>query len=172
MTTQNNSVAMLISINRLAQHHGQLESRPLPRQPDQPVFKLAIELLHFFQTIRRSSNRNSPVGMKMIDMGKWKKAVQGCINRSRYHVVPERAQRIHIYHLVFKLHAAIDRKSTRLNSSHGYISYAVFCLKKKMDATGGGLLTASKQFRHCATSKSRSNTASNSTKHKSPHLSG
>src|SRR2546429_6268689 len=27
--------------------------------------------------------------------------------------------------------ANIDRKSTRLNSSHGYISYAVFCLKKK-----------------------------------------
>src|SRR5256884_4755423 len=28
-----------------------------------------------------------------------------------------------------------DRKSTRLNSSHGYISYAVFCLKKKMRST-------------------------------------
>src|SRR5687768_18093943 len=27
--------------------------------------------------------------------------------------------------------AMVDRKSTRLNSSHGYISYAVFCLKKK-----------------------------------------
>src|SRR2546422_5545335 len=27
-----------------------------------------------------------------------------------------------------------DRKSTRLNSSHGYISYAVFCLKKKKGA--------------------------------------
>src|SRR5712675_2077210 len=27
-----------------------------------------------------------------------------------------------------------DRKSTRLNSSHGYISYAVFCLKKKSNA--------------------------------------
>src|SRR2546429_7195847 len=27
--------------------------------------------------------------------------------------------------------SVIDRKSTRLNSSHGYISYAVFCLKKK-----------------------------------------
>src|SRR2546422_5437541 len=27
--------------------------------------------------------------------------------------------------------ALADRKSTRLNSSHGYISYAVFCLKKK-----------------------------------------
>src|SRR2546422_7543790 len=37
-----------------------------------------------------------------------------------------------------------DRKSTRLNSSHGYISYAVFCLKKKIEevlaarAHGGG----------------------------------
>src|SRR2546422_6262081 len=28
-----------------------------------------------------------------------------------------------------------DRKSTRLNSSHGYISYAVFCLKKKKSTT-------------------------------------
>src|SRR3989449_11115726 len=30
---------------------------------------------------------------------------------------------------LFRKHG--DRKSTRLNSSHGYISYAVFCLKKK-----------------------------------------
>src|SRR2546422_10153689 len=30
---------------------------------------------------------------------------------------------------------AEDRKSTRLNSSHGYISYAVFCLKKKKIST-------------------------------------
>src|SRR5687768_18155482 len=30
-----------------------------------------------------------------------------------------------------------DRKSTRRNSSHGYISYAVFCLKKKKDTTSG-----------------------------------
>src|SRR2546429_5692544 len=29
-----------------------------------------------------------------------------------------------------------DRKSTRLNSSHGYISYAVFCLKKKKFTIG------------------------------------
>src|SRR2546422_3166294 len=31
-----------------------------------------------------------------------------------------------------------DRKSTRLNSSHGYISYAVFCLKKKKIETNNG----------------------------------
>src|SRR3989449_10132016 len=30
-----------------------------------------------------------------------------------------------------ELHGVVDRKSTCLNSSHGYISYAVFCLKKK-----------------------------------------
>src|SRR2546422_2457559 len=30
-----------------------------------------------------------------------------------------------------RLDSILDRKSTRLNSSHGYISYAVFCLKKK-----------------------------------------
>src|SRR2546422_3377251 len=30
-----------------------------------------------------------------------------------------------------------DRKSTRLNSSHGYISYAVFCLKKKKLSSQG-----------------------------------
>src|SRR2546429_6567460 len=30
----------------------------------------------------------------------------------------------------YRSFGGIDRKSTRLNSSHGYISYAVFCLKK------------------------------------------
>src|SRR2546422_5516311 len=33
----------------------------------------------------------------------------------------------------------LDRKSTRLNSSHGYISYAVFCLKKKKQPTSWSL---------------------------------
>src|SRR3989442_6141397 len=36
---------------------------------------------------------------------------------------------------------AQDRKSTRLNSSHVRISYAVFCLKKKQPAGGGPALT-------------------------------
>src|SRR2546423_1487338 len=41
-----------------------------------------------------------------------------------------------------------------------------------LNTTGAGFATASKNFKHVATSKSRSNTDSNSTKHKSPHLSG
>src|SRR3712207_8542886 len=36
--------------------------------------------------------------------------------------------------------AALDRKSTRLNSSHANISYAVFCLKKKKPHAGSSLL--------------------------------
>src|SRR5688572_31308941 len=36
--------------------------------------------------------------------------------------------------------SARDRKSTRLNSSHSQISYAVFCLKKKMNERGDGSL--------------------------------
>src|SRR2546430_12424161 len=39
------------------------------------------------------------------------------------HVIDRRAAR--------QLAGSIDRKSTRLNSSHSQISYAVFCLKKK-----------------------------------------
>src|SRR3712207_7555189 len=38
-------------------------------------------------------------------------------------------------------HVAVDRKSTRLNSSHANISYAVFCLKKKKKKS-------TKQFPH------------------------
>src|SRR5207245_3002003 len=36
-----------------------------------------------------------------------------------------------------RLNSRKDRKSTRLNSSHGSISYAVFCLKKKSQSSGG-----------------------------------
>src|SRR2546429_3752697 len=42
---------------------------------------------------------------------------QGRTSRTRHHAAGLQGER--------------DRKSTRLNSSHGYISYAVFCLKKK-----------------------------------------
>src|SRR2546422_3795651 len=41
----------------------------------------------------------------------------------------------------------IDRKSTRLNSSHGYISYAVFCLKKKKKKDT--YVSVRRRKRHC-----------------------
>src|SRR2546430_1043364 len=51
-----------------------------------------------------------------------------------------------------------DRKSTRLNSSHSQISYAVFCLKKKLDAVIHLLMEA----KHCGLRKSRNPTSLNS----------
>src|SRR5207248_9586570 len=71
------------------------------------------------------------------------------------------------------LFRSIRALNGRFNTSitHAY-SIVIGSKHITLNATGGGFLTASKQFRHGATSKSRSNTASNSTKHKSPHLSG
>src|SRR2546422_5196010 len=46
-----------------------------------------------------------------------------------------------------------DRKSTRLNSSHGYISYAVFCLKKKKRAKQHA--RRNRTFPHSATHMTR-----------------
>src|SRR3712207_8541745 len=46
-------------------------------------------------------------------------------------LVPHAALAPGVLELLELLEAAADRKSTRLNSSHANISYAVFCLKKK-----------------------------------------
>src|SRR2546422_2174322 len=48
-------------------------------------------------------------------------------------IMGERPRELHAR----ELHGDGDRKSTRLNSSHGYISYAVFCLKKKKKIKSG-----------------------------------
>src|SRR5688572_32428567 len=60
-----------------------------------------------YTTLFRSGDRRNPIPLRLG----W--APQGCVDLRR----PQQAIR--------------DRKSTRLNSSHSQISYAVFCLKKK-----------------------------------------
>src|SRR2546429_6818546 len=55
------------------------------------------------------------------------KAIEGAY-ATRVSILRRRPQ-VHFYACV------LDRKSTRLNSSHGYISYAVFCLKKNKTKT-------------------------------------
>src|SRR2546422_6681823 len=50
-----------------------------------------------------------------------------------------------VHHPAGAVADARDRKSTRLNSSHGYISYAVFCLKKKKTTTTAEQRTSSKR---------------------------
>src|SRR5687768_17988474 len=60
----------------------------------------------------------------------------------RAHLVIERARLgsvdgSKLQHVAMRQRRREDRKSTRLNSSHGYISYAVFCLKKKKKQEDG-----------------------------------
>src|SRR2546422_840618 len=57
-------------------------------------------------------------GVELVALGE---GGAGAVRRHRPRVIIPVAQFVH----------QPDRKSTRLNSSHGYISYAVFCLKKK-----------------------------------------
>src|SRR2546429_5789110 len=51
--------------------------------------------------------------------------------RSSPHLLVTSVRRIRRIQTTAPSSILLDRKSTRLNSSHGYISYAVFCLKKK-----------------------------------------
>src|SRR2546422_3866654 len=68
-----------------------------------------------YTTLFRSEN-NLPLGKPQPD----KPASQNRDTQNEHHPEP------------YPVYARLpDRKSTRLNSSHGYISYAVFCLKKK-----------------------------------------
>src|SRR3712207_7136943 len=62
-----------------------------------------------------------------VDVGS---VVGGEENRGIRHV-PGRAHPAGGRHAMARRHHLLDRKSTRLNSSHANISYAVFCLKKK-----------------------------------------
>src|SRR2546422_8478283 len=59
--------------------------------------------------------------------------------RSQDPVLAEVPGRAELGPLVACSRDRVDRKSTRLNSSHGYISYAVFCLKKKKNNSNGPL---------------------------------
>src|SRR5256886_10309992 len=66
-------------------------------------------------------------------------AVLDLVERARVRIIPVREVRgVHDLVLADPLER-LDRKSTRLNSSHSQISYAVFCLKKKNECTTDSL---------------------------------
>src|SRR2546422_8614649 len=71
-----------------------------------------------FRSRKTGSGQRSPRGLSQAD----DRNVVSVLRGKRVTTCASRARR-----------PAGDRKSTRLNSSHGYISYAVFCLKKKKE---------------------------------------
>src|SRR2546429_2469496 len=60
-----------------------------------------------------------------------KNVIRIAANRSELRIKNKKRRRKRLAPFHHDLLVSLDRKSTRLNSSHGYISYAVFCLKKK-----------------------------------------
>ena len=107
MAAQYDAVAAEVLPDGLLHHHGQLKAGTLPGQPDQRVAELAIELLHFRFAVGRGGERDSPVGMEVIDVGKGKKTVQGRIDGSGDRIVAEGAQGIHLRHVVFVVNALV-----------------------------------------------------------------
>src|SRR5260221_5621985 len=74
-------------------------------------------------------DRNGVIGNReMVNRGRWSVGQSGRSVRSVWSVP------IFLVALLNDIRLGEDRKSTRLNSSHTVISYAVFCLKKKKEA--------------------------------------
>src|ERR1041385_4111694 len=87
--------------------------------------------------IGRTGERVHTIGRRVGGDGEGLEARRGTGEREMDHAAavggnPEIA-RGSLQHVVDRGVRQTDRKSTRLNSSHGYTSYAVFCLKKKKD---------------------------------------
>src|SRR2546422_4523289 len=106
------------------------------------MFCLIFILFFFFFSSRRRHTRcsrdwSSDVCSSDLVGGRWSNELITSYERLRDDCVPNATfPRIGVRADVGQLFAGpnftcADRKSTRLNSSHGYISYAVFCLKKK-----------------------------------------
>src|SRR3989449_6956378 len=75
----------------------------------------------------------NPILTEFTGRVEYQEIVEGVTVREEFDEVTGLARKVIIEDPEGKLQPGIiirDRKSTRLNSSHGYISYAVFCLKK------------------------------------------
>src|SRR5690625_5474440 len=92
--------------------------------------------LHSFPT-RRSSDLSDPLSTELVGIGKLNMTLTEFGNKDgdrstgstfRLHSVTQCL----LASYFSLISASLDRKSTRLNSSHVAISYAVFCLKKKI----------------------------------------
>src|SRR5947207_8771451 len=87
--------------------------------------------LHSFPTRRSSDLKRQPAGGGGLPhrVGHRQRVAGTGDSRVEEHAV---AAQLHgEAHIAGSSHARVDRKSTRLNSSHTVISYAVFCMKKK-----------------------------------------
>src|SRR5207245_6660296 len=106
-----------------------------------PLFILLL-LLHHLDTLSFPTRRSSDLPHVADDVGIGNRGVLD-EQLVELRLAGDLAERAHLHGVLLHVHEEVgealvlgrigigDRKSTRLNSSHGSISYAVFCLKKK-----------------------------------------
>src|SRR5439155_21416209 len=96
----------------------------------QPPTSTLFPYTTLFRSMFAFAERDRFLGPKIVahDLGEQLPAAAGLRGETLTDDVAERIREAHAQLLLFA-----DRKSTRLNSSHVAISYAVFCLKKKKE---------------------------------------
>src|SRR3712207_1159768 len=97
------------------------EEERLKEKAKELELKIEPRLLTSFRRIRK--NARNGLGIVYVQ----RDACGGCFNK----IPPQRQLDIKMHKKIIVCEYCGDRKSTRLNSSHANISYAVFCLKKK-----------------------------------------
>ena len=107
VAAENDAVAGGVGEDCGAQHQAEFEAGTLPGQPDQGVAEGAVELFHFGFAVGRGGQGNSPVGVKVVDVGKGQKAVQGGVDGGGDRVVAEGAERVQGHHFIFKIDALV-----------------------------------------------------------------
>src|SRR3712207_7331897 len=99
------------------------------RPPRSPLFP--------YPTLSRSRNLTRPVlagfGIGFLIFVGTGALLAYELHAGRYQTTAQQERQRAEYELRYRRYAGLDRKSTRLNSSHANISYAVFCLKKKKE---------------------------------------
>src|SRR5580698_10721397 len=83
------------------------------------------------EVAQRDRARQGRTGQRRVDLGDLDRALGPPPDAIESHGHVRRIAELRVVDGVIRQHSQADRKSTRLNSSHMSISYAVFCLKKK-----------------------------------------
>ena len=107
MAAEQDAVAPGMRFHRAPQHHAELETRPLPRQPDDVPAVSRVELRQLPFAVGARGQGDAPVGMQVIDMVERQEGVQRRVDRRGDPVLAERAQRVERDHLVFVRFAAV-----------------------------------------------------------------
>lgn len=107
MPGQDDAITAGRRLHGVAHPHRQLKPGPLPGQPDQPVAEALVEIGQDLRSVGGGCQRDTPVGMEVIDVRERQEAMQRRVDRGGHGVLTESAERIQLHHLVLERGAAV-----------------------------------------------------------------